>query len=142
MTARFDAITEQIYARWVDQWVVDGEPRTPFCFGNEAFDPPDGPWVRLWVRATPSGQETLGRPGNRKFHRPGLVVAAIREPAGQGVQIGHQLGEAVRDIFEAQRLPPYDLRFEAIDILPIGEIEDGRWWASTAQGPFGYEDIR
>jgi hypothetical protein len=145
MSARLDQITEVILTRFKDEWLDPDDaskPRTPFAFGNEALDPPDGYWVRLWVRSVPGQQETLGRVGNRRYNRPGFVIGDIRSPPGQGQGGNQRLGEHLRDIFEGIRLGPYDLRFGVLDIQDVGEIEDGRWWASTAECRFEYEDFR
>lgn len=144
MTARLNDVTETLLQFWDTNWVIDDDPRTPFIFGNEATDLEGGAvaWVRVWIRSLPSRQETLGAPGNRKFDRPCLLVADIRTPPGSGQGPGQALGEDVRDLFEAKRLSPYDIRFDQVDIQDIGEIEDGRWYSTLAEAAFRFEDVR
>lgn len=136
--ARLDDVVEAIVQRFVDEWA----DRTPFALGNESFDPPDATWLRLWVRGDGGEQETLGRKGQRKFNRPGRIIADIRTLPGGGQAPGMAVGEELREIFEGERFGPFDLRFGALDHQDIGEIEDGRWWASTAECRFDYTDTR
>ncbi len=127
-----------LYQRFMTGWA----DRTPYCFDNEGFDPPAAQWARLSVRALASSQETMGRKGNRKFARPALLTVQLFEPPGQGVSTLTDLGEAARALFEGCRFEPHDIRFNAVDVLTIGQVEGGRWWAVNVQGRLEYQDIR
>lgn len=140
-------VQETIYQRWTDNWVADAPatgPLTPYTLANEdKFDPPDGPWAKVQVIRMPGGPGTLGRKGNRKMDRVGLLIIDLREPPGDGVGNLSDLAERAAAIFENCRiLAPNDIRFAEVEPGEASHIDKGRWWGVSVEGRFDYEDIR
>ena len=139
-------VQETIYQRWAERWVLPGNPsspRTPYCLANEKFDPPEAPWANVKVIRLPGGPGTIGRPGNRKMDRVGLLVIDLREPPGDGVGSLSDLAEAAAAIFENCRIiAPYDIRFAQVEPGEESDIDKGRWWGVSVEGRFDYEDLR
>lgn len=131
-------VQEALYGVWEAGW----GNTTRWAPANESFDPMDQVHVRLRVQARPGRQETLGKPGNRKFARRGVLYAQVREPPGKGVGSLSDLAGKAKDLFEGRRFAPHDIRFAACDIGAEGEIDGGTWWGVTAECPFDYEEIK
>lgn len=141
--------TEALYARFETEWIsAPGVPRTPYALDNEEFDPPAGtdgkgaPWVRFSVRHSTSNQETLGRKDNRKFMRGGRAFIQIFVPPGTGRAVSDDLLEAARSMFEGRAFPGTTIRPKDVITPEFGEVEDGRWWASTCEAVFEYDQIK
>lgn len=121
---------------------LTGEPLVPFALGDEVFDPPDGPWVRVSVRHTTSSQETMGRIGNRRFERPGILTVQGFMPPETGEDVMDFVMECARAAFEGRKVGAAAIQFNAVTIQEIGVIDNGRWYASNAEAPFVYETIK
>ena len=139
-------VQEALYQRWADQWVIDPladpiVPRTPFVFEDEKIDPPDAPWARFSVKRRPGGQGTLGRPGNRKMDRVGMVFIQLFKPPGDGVGDLSDLGELAAGIFENCRIATHHIRFSEVEPGPTGDVEKGRWLGLSVEGRFDYEQL-
>lgn len=135
-------VQETLYQRFESGWVKDdlSGPETPFCFGNETFDPPDGPWARVSCRRLPGGVGTIGPKGRRKMDRVGLLFIQLFEPPGAGVGAISDLGEKAAKLFENCRLEPHDIRFAEVEPGDQGDVESGRWWGLSVEGRFDYEE--
>ena len=134
-------VQELLYQRWAARWVAGDDPRTPYVFENEKFDPPDGPWVRFSVRRMPGGQGTLGPPGRRRMDRTGMVFIQLFEPPGNGTGRISDLASEAALIFENCRIQsPHDIRFAEVEPGQAGDVERGRWWGVAVDGRFDYED--
>lgn len=138
------AVQEALMQRWIATWVDGANPRTPTEFVNEdiPFDPPNGRWVRLMIAARPGGPGTIGKPGNRKMDRAGVVYIDLREPPGWGVGDISDEAEIARDVFEGCRFAPFDIRFGTGDIGPASLLDEGRWWGVTVELRFDYEEVK
>lgn len=135
---------EAVYQRWAAGWKDDEDADlTPFALGNEdeIKDKDAGPWAVVSVRSRPSGPGTIGRPGNRKMDRAGVVFVDLRENPGGGVGSLSDLAEKARSIFEGCRFGPHDIRFANVDIGGEGLIDNGRWWGVTVEARFDYEEL-
>lgn len=140
-------VQETLYQRWADHWVNDDVPTpgplTPYGLGNEKFDPPNGQWCHVQAIRLPGGPGTMGRKGNRKMDRVGLLIIDLREPPGDGVGNLSDLAERAAAIFENCRiLATHDIRFGEVEPGEAGNIDKGRWWGVSVEGRFDYEDIR
>lgn len=140
---------EAIYKRAVDEWQIAGEPLCPYTFDNEIFDPPKGPdgrgapWARFSVRQLDSRQDTLGRPGTRKFLRTALARVEIFVPPGDGRWNTDTYMMAAQALFEGRATPEgTSIIFYEVTPAEIGLIEDGRWDLSTVSARFDYEETR
>jgi len=136
------AVQEALYQRWDERWRDASKPVTPVQFDNEKIDPPDGPWVKVMVRGRPGGPGTIGRPGNRKMDRAGVVYIDLREPPLRGVGDLSDRAEQARAVFENCRLEPHDIRFGVVDIGDEGLVDNGRWWGVTVEARFDYEELK
>lgn len=138
-------VQEQLYQRFVAAWVMPDDPAkplTPYCFEDEKMDPVDGPWVRFSVKRMPGGPGTLGRPGNRKMDRVGMVFGQLFKPPGNGVGDLSDYGEKLAGIFENCRLQvPHDIRFGEVEPGQSGQVENGRWLGLSVEGRFDYEQL-
>lgn len=134
-------VQEALYQRWQAAWVDGDDPRTPYHFENDKFDPPDGQWAAVSVKARPGGPGTIGPPGRRKMDRAGVVFIDLREPPLNGVGNLSDLAELARGVFEDCRFAPHDIRFAIVDIGIESQVENGRWWGVTVEARFDYEDL-
>jgi hypothetical protein len=145
-TSAWRRVQERLYRRWADEWVVDPEavepdPLTYFVFEDEKASPPEGAvWARVSVKRMPGGPGTLGRPGNRKMDRVGMVFVQLFKPPGQGVGDLSDYGERAAGIFENCRfLDTHDIRFGEVEPGPSSQVENGRWLGLSVEGRFDYE---
>lgn len=135
-------VKETLHQRWENEWVDGAEPRTPYAYENEKFDPPDGQWARFSVKRMPGGPGTLGPKGHRKMDRVGRVFIQLFEPPLGGTGNLSDLAEAAAKIFENCRLlSDHDIRFGTVEPGDEGIIEQGRWWGVVIEGRFDYEDF-
>ena len=126
---------EAVYSRFVAQWGVT----TPVAFDDEDFEEPaDSPWVRLTVRSVSRGQETLGRPGNRKFRSAAAVFVQVYTRTNTGVKQGDTLATQAKDIFEATSFGGLD--FNDGVVRETGPA--GKWYQHVAEVAFDYEEIK
>jgi hypothetical protein len=136
-------VQETLYRRFKECWIDgDGEPLTPFFFANEdGNDPPNELHARFSVVRLPGGPETMGRPGNRKMARAGIVFIDLREPPGSGVGKLSDYAEFAAKIFENCRLEPHDIRFAQVEPGEASDIDKGRWWGVSVEGRFDFEEL-
>jgi hypothetical protein len=131
-------IQNRVYTEWGALWAA----ATRYSLPGEPFDPEDQEHVLLETQNRPTAQETLGSPGNRKMSRRGVLYARVRVPPLTGDERLSDLAEKARRLFEARRLAGAgDIRFNACDIGPAGEIDGGRWRGVTVECPFDYEEL-
>jgi hypothetical protein len=133
---------DAVYARFLDEWKDDEEAAlTPFCLDNETLD--NHPtWSRCSVRSMPGGQETLGRPGNRKYHRKALVRVEVYTPPGEGLQAADLLVQKAVALFEGRSLLGTTVKLYDAQTAEVGLVDEGRWFLSTFQASFDYEEIK
>lgn len=132
-------VQETILQRWAAGWLVT----TPYCVENDPpYDPGAGPWARISIKRLPGGPGTIGRSGNKKMDRVGVVFIQLFEPPCAGTGRISDLAEQAAAIFENCRLEPHDIRFAEVEPGEAGPIEQGRWYGLSVRGRFGYEDVR
>lgn len=136
-------VQEMLYQRWDERWRDGLEPATPTFFENEPQDPPDGQWAKVSVRSLPGGPGTIGKPGNRKMDRAGVVFIDLREPPLDGVGNLSDRAEQARRVFENCRIRgAHDARFAQVDIGDESLVDNGRWWGVTVEARFDYEEVK
>lgn len=149
-TSVWREVQETLYQRWAARWVVDPlavepEPLTYYVFEDDKAEPPadeDIVWARFSVKRLPGGPGTMGRPGNRKMDRRGIVFVQLFTPPGNGVGKISDYGEKAAGIFESCRLlAEHDIRFGTVEPGETGQVENGRWLGLSVEGPFDYEQI-
>ncbi len=135
-------VRKAIYERFTAEWVVGLNPRTPYYFDDEIFDPPNAPWAKLIVRTSNGFQDTLGRAKNRKFARTGQAIVLLRKPPlVGGAKAMDALVMPALDLFQGRRLLPTNAWFK--DVVPndIGKPDKGRWYEATVIADFEFTEI-
>lgn len=117
--ADYDGAVAAIVDRFVDQWKVDGQPRTLITFPNEpARDvvgnsikmPPkdaDGspvPWVYFEVICSDSDRRGAGTPGDQIWLYRGGIFIHVFVAEGTGTAIVRALTGAAGEIFRGKTL--------------------------------------
>ena len=132
-----------IFRHWLDNWVVNGQPRTATNFEEEQI--PDGvrlgedPWVYLYIQEVDRNQETQGRPGNRKYIQKSQVQIQIMVPQGRGTKQGTDLAHEARAVFEGLRISNL-FNFTGANIARVGP-KPPEFQINVIQ-PFWYEEIK
>lgn len=126
---------ELILARFEAAWGDESD----FTFDNEAFAPNESdPYVKVSIRHSTSGQETLGGPGGRKFLRRGLISLEIRTPADTGTEESDRLSTLFIGIFEAVTFS----EVRCYDALPQELGTNGKWHLATVDVIFEYDETK
>jgi hypothetical protein len=122
-----------------DVWSVG--PVSAYTFDGEQFDPPDNAsWVRVSIRHTFAGQESLGVESNRRFRREGAVFVQCFSPANQGSKAAVDLAHTARAIFEGVTLAGTSVNFTDCSIRETGP--DDKWYGVTLEALFAYDEIK
>lgn len=124
-----------IYNRFNTLWTNGIE----FTLDNEKFTPPiDASWVRLSVRNTDAGQETLGNIGSRKFERKGSIIVQVFTSTNSGVVTSDSLCLQAQNIFEATS-------FEGVicnnSVIREVGVSDG-YYQQIVEINFSYNEIK
>ncbi len=122
--------------RWLDNWTL-----TPFVFENEANDTLYSgkvAWTRVVYRNTAGGQETLGRPTNRKYKRDASVMLSFFTPADMGLTESATLAQAGLALYEGVTFD--GLFFNDGVVQEIGP--DGRWYQTNVEVFSDYQEIK
>lgn len=136
-----DSAREAVYARWLALWVTSGRPRTPSVFENEderALDAGSSPWARVTVRNHDGGQDSLGRPGERKFWRPINIFVQLFHPRNTGMRASGLDAAAAQAIFEASSFDGvhvFDMPAEEQPTLP-----KDKWLTTLLVGNAAFEE--
>lgn len=134
--AGINATRQLIYDTFINGWAgataIDAE--------NEEFiEPESDPWVRLTVRHVPGEPETMGKKGNRKFRRKGILFIQVFTPINTGTFTSDQLAEAARTLLEGERLSKQCWT----GVSAIREVgAKGKWYAANVETEFTYEEIK
>jgi hypothetical protein len=131
-----------VYKRFLDEWADGDEPLTSFCFDNEVLDGENLTWARCSVRSMQNTQETLGAPGNRKFKRRALARVEVYTEPGSGLRAADELIQVAVAMFEGRSLLGTAVKLYEVSSAEVGLVDDGRWFLSTAQAYFDYEQIK
>lgn len=127
---------EAVYKRMVDNWDEDD---AQYTFEGEDFTPPTTtPWMRVSIRDTGGGQETLGEPGNRKYERVASAFFQVFTPTNQGIAAANALAETIRGLFEG--VTYMGLRFLDSDVRQQGV--DGLWYMVVVESHFTYNETK
>lgn len=114
----------------------------PIALDNQPFTPPETgegvKWVRVNVKFTDGGQSSLGRLGNRKFEKYGLMFVQVFTPTGHATNDNDDLAEDSLNLFEGERLG--DLWFNSGRIVTIGS--DDEWYQQHVVLEFTFDAIK
>ncbi len=131
-----DQARTAVYDRFVAQWAN----RTPFTFENEKWEEPkpDVDWVRVSVRNTGGGQETLGPKTQRKYRRRGSIFVQVFTPVAKGMKAGAGHAQAARAIFEGESFTGIDANNGVIR----ESGSDGKFYQTLVEVFFDYTEIK
>lgn len=110
----------------------------PIQFENEAFDAPDGRWVRVVVRTRARNRETLGPEGARRYFSQASVIAQCYDRADLGRAGADAVAREVIVAFEGRR--EAGLAFN--DAIAREQGPDGRWYLVVVEVEFTYSETR
>jgi hypothetical protein len=128
-----------VYEAFVAEW----DDLTPYTLDNEDFDAPEtGPWVRLAVRHTDAGQETLGPDGSRRFFRRASALVQVFVPINKGTFDMDAYTSAARDVFEGVRLVGTTVRFGDVVVRETGPDRERKWYQAVVEAPFQYDETK
>ncbi len=128
---------EAIYLRFNSNFT--GVAADRIAFDNEEFNTPtSGEWVRLVVRNIGRLQNTLGKPGNRKFRSTALVLVQVFVDVNTGVKQSDALAKEAANIFEGVSFSGLDFQ----SAVPRETGPDGKWYQSTVEAEFDYDEIK
>lgn len=117
-----------VYNTFVDDWGNE----TPYDLEDDDFtEPESGNWVRLTLKGLPGGQETQGRPGNRRYIRRGLIVVEVYGQPRTGEYNEDVYAERIRDLFEGKVIN--GVVFNDGNITPDGTRDNWRRVLVTIQ---------
>lgn len=141
MTDQNDA-AKAVYNEFIDKW---GD-KTPAAFDNEAItyknvvleSTPDTPWIRLVIRLTTGGQETLGAKTKRKFKRNGIIMAQVFVPEGTGTFEANELSKQLADIFEGNSINGVVCK----DAIPRPVGVRGKWYQTNVDIDIEYYETK
>lgn len=109
---------------------------------NQPFTPPETgegvKWARVSVKFNGGTQSSLGRSGNRKFEKYGLLFIQVFTPIGHATNDNDDLAEDSLNLFEGERLG--DLWFSNGRIVTIGE--DGEWYQQNVVLELTFDAIK
>lgn len=134
MSAGWGEACAAIIGTFRAEWVVDGAPRCPVEYPNQpAFQPPDGPWVRLSMQLGVGRRMNIGRPARLQY--TGFVAVQVFVPRQSGDGASRTLQDAAAAIFAERTIQAGG----AIRFLPPSFQQSGqsdRWWIATVTCPF------
>jgi len=96
------------------------------------------PWIRLAMRHTVGGQDTLGAVGRRRYLSGGIFTAQIFTAAGDGNTAGYTIAEVIKAALRGAS-PHSTVWFTGeMGITEVGE--DGPWFNVNVDAEFRYQE--
>jgi hypothetical protein len=103
-------VEEAIRQRWVEGWAVYHPTDTahpdyvPYCFNDEAFDKPAGPWARVTLQWTVAEQTTQGQGDARKWNHDGVIFVQLFVLPNTGVAQLARMAHEARLVLQGRRI--------------------------------------
>jgi hypothetical protein len=137
MTLPNDA-RQTVYSTFKTGWEA-AYPAVPYVFDNETKDTKGlDEWVRVIVRHTSGGQDSLGAVGNRRYERRGLVLIQLYAAVNRGLLRLDELANTALGLFEGKTIDQvffYDAR-------PQEAPKEGQWARLNVIVEFTYDEIK
>lgn len=122
-----------------DRFIAEWEGKTIYTTENEGFTEPEkDTWVRLTVRNIGGGGVSMGRVGNRRYDRKGIIVVSIYTSVEQGTSEADLLAQDALVLFEGTR-------FNGVTVNDgvINEVgADDTWYQINMKAEFEYYEIK
>jgi hypothetical protein len=124
----------------ISRYLTEYQGEFPIGTDNVKIATPNPPvkWVDVNVQFNDGNQSSLGRAGNRKFLRLGLLFIQIRTPQNTATDENDLLAQASVNLFDGERLGQLWL-FNG-RVKTVGS--DGQFYLQNAIVEFKFEDIR
>ena len=133
---------EILYQYLVDNWAPPN-PAVPYTFDNESYDATGkDEYIRLYVRQSGGGQQTLGRPSQREFRRRGFVLVQIFVLADRGLLRLDALGKTALDLYEGKTIDQVALHDGQYRERPEENKSDGTWLRGMVTVAFTYDETK
>lgn len=121
---------------FIEHW----EDRTPISFdnSNDKFAEGNKPWVRVAVRTTAGGQESLGSVGRRLFRRQGFMYFQVFTRSGTRTETSDTLVQDILDIFDGVTVDNILIRSGS----PTYTGVDGKWYQQNVQFRIIFDEVK
>lgn len=121
---------------FIESW--DNETPISYDNSNDKYADGNKPWVRISVRTTAGGQESLGSKGNRLFRRQGFIYFQVFTLAGTRTEKSDLLVQKILDIFDGVTVENILIR----DGSPTYTGVDGKWYQQNVQFRIIFDEIK
>ena len=122
-----------------DRFITAWEGKTLYTTENTGFsEPEDKTWVRLTVRHKEGGQVSLGRVGNRRYDRKGIIAVSVFTPMEQGTSEADELSQFALELFEGTRFNGVTVNNGTIREVGV----DNKLYQEMMQAEFEYYEIK
>jgi hypothetical protein len=128
-------VRNAIMSRYLNQYTG----QFTIALDNQIADAPDDEeWVRLTVNFTDGFQDSLGKEGNRRYLKRGMIFIQVFFPMNKGTNNSDTLAEDSANLFDGVRIN--DLWMYNGRVRTIGS--DGEFYQQNAVVDFEYENVR
>lgn len=125
----------EIMKRYLDNFTG----QFPIALDNKKLKKPDDEkWVRLNIQFNDGNQDSLGKEGNRKYIKRGLIFVQVFTPANKGTNDNDDLCYSSLALLDGVRIN--DLWMHSGKINTIGS--DGEFYQQHVVVEFEFENIR
>lgn len=130
-------VREAIVSRYLNQFSA----QFPIAIDNVSFSPPETPskWARINVQFNNGSQDTLGRPGNRKFLSSGVVFIQVFTPINTSTNGNDTTARESKILLDGIRID--DLWLYNGRVVTVGN-SDSKYWQQNVVIEFDFEDTR
>jgi hypothetical protein len=137
-----------IKQRFIDNWKVGADPKTPIVFQNAGseYDPSSNtqqPWVYFEVLGSSSSLRGVGTPGSQTWLYRGFILGHVFVPVNTGADLAQEYAVAIGEIFRAKGF--YNDGNGAIVRTwspqtdgGASDADNGNWWRVTCEIPFEF----
>ncbi len=111
-------------------------------YDNKEKPPQDSgkSWLRVAIRPNLGEQETLGKSGNRRFLKHGILFIQIFTPLGKGLELADYLSDNILDFLEGGETVTHKIPFN--EVSPPNDLgNEGTWNQVNIKANFFYENI-
>lgn len=122
------------------RYLTEFDGQFPIAVDNKKFDPPNplSKWARVNVQFNDGNQSSLGKIGNRRFTKLGLLFVQIFTPINKGTDENDSLANSSANLFDGVRIQ--DLWLYNGRIKTIGSADE--YYQQNVIVEFEFEEIR